>query len=308
MKLVIGILFSLMSSWSWARVEIKTLSSVEISPKDRVTLFDISDYKGGTEELNQILREVVLKNLGGDEASVVYISRKDILNEYKIALEKSTLLRELNPILNISEKVEVHFSSEVISKSELERNVLKKLYLNCLDCSYKIEITSLPQPLSPFWSINYDQLPEKGPFLLGIKDESRLLYISGKILVSKKIAVTKRPLSIGASIHESDLEEKLQDITQFRERPLDIKEIVGKKAAQIIGVNQPILFTNLQKEYFANRGQPIKAIFTDENLNISIQLQAEESGFLGDLIKIKNLETQKISLGKVIDKGVVEVQ
>jgi flagella basal body P-ring formation protein FlgA len=39
-----------------------------------------------------------------------------------------------------------------------------------------------------------------------------------------------------------------------------------------------------------------------------LNLQAEDSGFVGDVVKLKNLENQKVLTGIVVEKGVVKLQ
>lgn len=312
MKLISLIYILILGSGAWARIEIRTLNSVEISLKDRITMADLVEYEPSdqeqSQELENSLNQIVVKNLGGDEGPVIKLHREEILLKYKLAIQSDEKLNKINPILNLTDDVDVRISNEILSKKELERHMLKVLHQKCKTCSYKIEFTSVPQPESPFWSIDYDKTSEKGPFLLSVKDGTKILYVSGKITVTQKIWVTKRPVSMGSSIQIEDLEERNMDITQFRERPLDLAEILGKKSAMILAQDQPLFYSQLQKEYLAYRGQPISGTLSSENMKISLQLQAEENGFLGDLIKVKNMQTQKISLGKIIEKGVVEIQ
>jgi flagella basal body P-ring formation protein FlgA len=68
------------------------------------------------------------------------------------------------------------------------------------------------------------------------------------------------------------------------------------------------LLSDLKREPAAHRGQVVRALVGDQDFEISINASAEENGFIGDLIKVKNLETQKMMSGIVIDKGVVKVQ
>lgn len=308
MKILFLVVIQILGLFAWARIEVQTLPVVEVSLRDRVTLADILDYSFQDQELEKSLQNIVLRTLGGDEGSRLVLNREEVLVKYREALAQDSWLAQKNPLLILSDKTVVTFSNEVISKEELRRSLLRSLKEKCADCSFRIEFTSVPQPRSPNWSVNFEKVLSRGPFLLQVKDGDQDLYISGKIISYKKVFVTKRLIPIGIPIQAEDLEEKIIDLTNLREDPLDLKDIVGKKVSSIIAHGQPVMASQLKREYSAQRGLPIRAVIENEHISISYQLQAEENGYVGDVIKVKNVETQKISLGKIIEKGVVKVQ
>lgn len=291
-----------------ARVEVQTYSNVEISLRDRITLLDIADIEQSNQELEAALQSIVLRNIGGDERSTVSLSRQEVLEKYREALEKNQNLKSLNPLMKISETSVIRFSNEIVSREEIKRNLHRHLKSKCLDCTYSIDLSYVPQPKSPFWTIDYDKVSGRGPFLLNLTEGTQTHYISGKINVFKKVSVARHTLSVGQVLQSTDFEEKSIDITLLREVPLMASEMLGRRLNSVVSVGQAILPFHLKREYLVQRGFPVKAVIEDENMQISFQLQAEENGFLGDVIKVKNSETQKISIGKIIEKGIVRVQ
>ena len=61
-------------------------------------------------------------------------------------------------------------------------------------------------------------------------------------------------------------------------------------------------------EVQAKRGQIVKGTLGDDDFQISLNVEAQDSGYIGDVIKVKNLETQKLLSAVIVDKGVVKVQ
>ena len=134
-------------------------------------------------------------------------------------------------------------------------------------------------------------------------------WISVTLKIKKNALVALRNINFGERISEKDFENKWTDVSFSREEPLNFESI---KNYQL--VNQPIqkgrvVFpSQLKQEPAAQRGQNIKALMGDDEIEISIAATAEETGRIGDMIKIKNTENKKIMSAIIIDKGVVKIQ
>jgi flagella basal body P-ring formation protein FlgA len=65
---------------------------------------------------------------------------------------------------------------------------------------------------------------------------------------------------------------------------------------------------DLKREPAAQKGQMVQALIGTEEYEISASMLAEENGFVGDTVKVKNTETKKILSAVVVAKGLVKIQ
>jgi flagella basal body P-ring formation protein FlgA len=66
--------------------------------------------------------------------------------------------------------------------------------------------------------------------------------------------------------------------------------------------------SDLKREPAAERGKAVKVIAGDELYEVSLSGVAEDTGHIGDLIKVRNIESKKVFTAVVVEKGVVKIQ
>lgn len=308
MKLLFVLLF--FSLQVFARPEISIPGSVEISQRELLRLGDIAVVSGGTEELLSLIESVVLREDSRELLLSQYLSSQEILTKVRTVIASREDLHRLNPIFKIPSQVKVSFSSTPISRHEVERKIHNTLKARCNACEYKISIQSTPVPSEKNWELDFTQFSPKGGFLLPLRDgnQAQLKWISGTIRVSQLTPVTTRLILQGERVQPADIHMALTDVTFARDGVLRLEDIQGQMVARSLPVGSPIWKTDLQREPAAKRGQIVKALLGAESFEISANMQAEENGFLGDLIKVKNLDTKKILSGLIVEKGVVKLQ
>jgi len=300
----------MLSVQAWARPEISIPSSVEVSQRPVLRLGDIAVVKGGNEALLAQMDALVLR----DDARELLLSQqfesKEILAKLREAMDQNEDLKALNPAFKVPSQVKVAFASTPISKQEVQRKITNYLTARCADCEYSISIQSVPNPANRQWDLDLTQLSAKGGFLVPVRDgENRQLkWISGTIRVSRLTPVTTKMISQGERVNAQDLQMSMMDVTFAKDSPLRIEDAQGQLAARTLPVGTPVWASDLKREPAAKRGQIVKAVIGDDTFEVTVNMQAEDNGFVGDLIKVKNLETQKILSAQVMDKGVVKLQ
>lgn len=308
MKLLFVLLF--FSLQVFARPEVSIPGSVEISQRELLRLGDIAVVSGGTEELLSLIESVVLREDSRELLLSQYLSSQEILTKVRTLIASREDLHRLNPIFKIPSQVKVSFSSTPISRQEVERKIHNTLKARCNACEYKISIQSTPVPSENNWELDFTQFSPKGGFLLPLRDgnQAQLKWISGTIRVSQLTPVATRLILQGERVQPADVHMALTDVTFARDGVLRLEDIQGQMVARSLPVGSPIWKTDLQREPAAKRGQIVKALLGAESFEISVNMQAEENGFLGDLIKVKNLDNKKILSGLIVEKGVVKLQ
>ena len=133
-------------------------------------------------------------------------------------------------------------------------------------------------------------------------------WLTGAVKWKGPVLSTKRTISFQEKIQESDLEEVEKDITYTKDVITDKSEAVGQMAARTLSPATMLTRTELRKEPLIKKGQVVKALIGEVDFEISIMTVAEETGFAGDLIKIKNMDSAKLLSAVIVDRGVVRVQ
>ncbi|MFV8256459.1 flagellar basal body P-ring formation chaperone FlgA [Bdellovibrio bacteriovorus] len=309
MKKIFALTF-LVSLQAFARPEISIPSSVEISQRELLRLGDIATVTGGTEELVNALDAVVLREDCRELLLSQHLNSSEILVKMRAALNSQENLRRLNPQFKVPSQVQVSFAATPVSRQEVERKVHNILKARCNECEYQISIQSTPRPASKLWDLDFTQLSAKGGFLLPLRDgdQRQIKWISGTIRVSKLTPVTTRLILQGERVQADDLRMSMTDVTFAKDGSLRMEDIQGQMAARSLPVGSTVWASDLKREPAAKKGQIVKALLGDDSFEISVNMMAEDSGFVGDLIKVKNLETQKVLSGLVTEKGVVKLQ
>ncbi|UXR64927.1 flagellar basal body P-ring formation chaperone FlgA [Bdellovibrio bacteriovorus] len=300
----------LVSTQAFARPEISIPASVEISQRELLRLGDIATVEGGSEELLAALDAVVLREDARELLLSQHLESGEILGRMRSALNSQENLRRMNPQFKVPSQVKVSFASTPVSKQEIERKIHNVLKARCQECEYQVSVQSTPRPASKLWDLDYTQLSAKGGFLLPLRDgdQRQIKWISGTIRVSRLTPVTTRLILQGERVQADDLRMSMTDVTFAKDGSLRMEDIQGQLAARSLPVGSTVWASDLKREPAAKKGQVVKALLGDDSFEISVNMMAEDSGFVGDIIKVKNLETQKVLSGLVTEKGVVKLQ
>lgn len=295
---------------AFARPEISIPGSVEISQRELLRLSDVAEISGGNAELLSLVESIVLREDARELLLSQKIDSQEVLTKIRTALNSQEKLHKLNPSFKIPSQVKVSFSSTPVSRQEVERKILNTLRTRCGDCEYKVSIQSVPIPSQKQWELDFTQLSAKGGFLLPLKegDQRQLKWISGTIRVSQLTPVTTRMILQGERVQAQDIHMIATDVTYSKDGVLRAVDVQGQLAARSLPIGSPVWSSDLKREPAAMKGQIVKAVIGDESFEISANMQAEDNGFVGDLIKVKSLENQKVLSGLVVEKGVVKLQ
>jgi flagella basal body P-ring formation protein FlgA len=276
---------------------------VEVSQRSVIHVGDVVQIEEPTEELLNILDGLVLP-------SAKTISATEISSVIKSEMESSGSLKRLNVTFRIPTELQIKKSSTPISKIEVERKVTNILKSRCVDCAYKVNVQSAPYPAGTAWDLDYSQINGKGSFLIPVRDgDARAMkWISGTVRVTKLTPVATRFIQLGERIQTGDLKMSLVDVTFAKDAPVRIQDIQGQQLTKSLQIGQPLWSSDIKREVATQRGQMVKATLGNGDFEITANLEAQDNAFIGDTIKVKNLETQKTLSALVTEKGVVKIQ
>lgn len=217
--------------------------------------------------------------------------------------------------LKIPEKITFKAKRNFISEKDLAREIILKAQDMCLGCEAEIDELNLPlvKGSGEILQIKLDTQAYRGggTFLLPMhvvtSQGNTIYWITGKVSLYKMASVATRLIAVNERIVDGDIQQKRVSVSFSKDGIPKAQEIIGKKASRTLSLGQTIFNGDLKKELAAQRGQTVKIVLGDEAFEVVISGVAEESGSVGDMIKVKNNENQKMLSGVLIEPGVVKV-
>lgn len=271
-------------------------SAVEVSPRAELSLYDLVEARNLNEDLISDLKSIQLNE-----------NNKQRIEKNELA----KMLRHLKAKFVLPSELKIIRSKSAISRMEVERKIKNHIQMNCGDCDMQLQISSVPANMSSDWTLDLGVDLTKNSVMIPIyaqRQSDKKGWIVAEVRRYQKIPVLNHALKIGDVITADMISFEKRMITNVRETAVHMEAVAGMQAARFINAGQPILFSDLKKETVLKKGQMVKAITGNDAFEVSISALVEESGSIGDVIKIKNLDSQKVFAAKVIDRGVVRIE
>ena len=290
------------------RPELIFQNQIEIPQRQTWVLGDFVQVKNPSQQMIESLEKFVISaeqvEKGFSAQSVREIYKKLVLQNPKVAAE--------NPKLIVSQKIEVKKVSG-FSAEHFRRKLINFLSSQCAPCDVTISKTSIPLNVTAEGQIDWSEVKLAPSVLIPITFAAETMHqgqwISVTVKIKKNALVAVRNINFGERINEKDFEIKWMDVSYAKEEPLTFESLKNYQLlVHPIQKGRIVFASQLKQEPAALKGQSVKALMADDGIEISISAVAEETGRIGDLIKIKNPENKKIMSAIIIEKGVVKIQ
>lgn len=296
MKKLVLLSLLMVSQIVQAKSEITLSSAIEVSPREVITAYDIVESRNLNESALSDLKDIELGN-----AQTKTITKLEIIKKF----------RGLEANFRLPTEVKILRSKSNVSRLEIERKIMNHLLAKCGTCEYRIQINSVPQNLLTDWELDMNVDFNKSTVMIPAFSTSTPDKKGWVVVELKKYAIVPvltRPIKIGDVITEDSVTTEMRLMQSYQDTMMDVKSVVGMQAARFLTAGQMLASRDLKREQILRKGQMVKAIFGADALEISISAQAEEGGAVGDVIKVKNLDSQKMFAAKIIDRGVVKIE
>jgi flagella basal body P-ring formation protein FlgA len=134
------------------------------------------------------------------------------------------------------------------------------------------------------------------------------VHVSFKVFVKKHIYVLKQNLKRGDVINAGDIIKKEILLNENKGRyPLDIEEIIGKTVKKDINAGTVVKNDMIEDRYVVKTNEIVSILAQNNRIMVKTKGRAIEKGKIGDVIRVKNVSSNKEILGKVVGSGVVTV-
>ncbi len=150
-------------------------------------------------------------------------------------------------------------------------------------------------------------------YLIYRKDGKVISQMTLKLSMSckRKVYVAKRIIRMGDTIYPDMIEEKIADVFKIRGIPANEAQILYSIARHLINPGEVLTLEVLKRKPDVYRGQLIIAYVELPGVKVSTLVEVLKEGYIGDLIRARNVSSGKIITG-ILESGpvlrVVEVR
>jgi flagella basal body P-ring formation protein FlgA len=293
------------------RPEIIFDSTIEVSDSNHYSLGDLVSLKGHSEKFVQTLENYPIES----EKLAAGLNAQGIREIYKALVLQHPSIADENPKLILPQKIEIKKVAG-FSESAFKRKLINYLLTQCGGCEITIEKVMASNMPTGEWTVKWDDVKLSPSILVPVTFEGETTsgnksphYISVTTKTKKNVLVTKRNFQFNENISAEDFETRAIDITFAKEDPITLENLkTFQKTAHPIMKGRAVFPSDLKREPAAERGKAVKVIAGDELYEVSLSGVAEDTGHIGDLIKVRNIESKKVFTAVVVEKGVVKIQ
>lgn len=291
-KFVVCFLFSV-SCFASRDVELVIPSAVEVSPRSEISMYDIVEAKNINDEIVSDLKQIIIK--------------EDTLQKADLA----KMLRAVKARFVLPVELKILRSRGTISRMEVERKIKNKIYSQCSLCNVQVQISSVPTNMESDWSLDLNIDLNKNTVMIPVfatKNIDTKGWIIAEIKRYQNVPVLNKSVKIGDVLTEDMVTIEYRQMMNVRDNVQKIEAVIGMQAVRFLNAGQILQYSDLRKETVLKKGQIVRAMFGAVDFEIAISAEAQESGSIGDVVKIKNLDSQKVFAAKVVERGIVRIE
>ena len=291
---LIGLFFAI-KTWA-APTELVIPSTVEVSPRSEITVYDIVEAKNLSDEVADELREIVVPDV-----------KSGTMSKYELA----KMLRTIKAHFVLPNELKILKSRSAISRMEVERKIKNKINIECSECEVQVVISNIPQNVDSDWALDLNiDLTKKNVMVpvYSTKNSSSKGWIVAEIKRYQKVPVLNQSVKVGDVITPEMVTVEKREMISLRDTFQNAEALVGMQAVRFLTAGRTVLFSDVKKEQVLKRGQMVKAIVGNNSFEVAISAEAQEAGSVGEVVKVKNLDSQKVFAAKVVERGVVRIE
>ncbi len=133
------------------------------------------------------------------------------------------------------------------------------------------------------------------------------MSVRGKIEAMGKVVVAAESLKKGLILGPQHLKIMACDISELSNPVLDPQSLLGMQLTQTLSAGSPVLQSQVDTLPIVHKGQKVRIVVQSGALHLTASGLAHTDGKLDQTIKIQNINSNKMVLGRVTGPGVVEV-
>jgi flagella basal body P-ring formation protein FlgA len=134
------------------------------------------------------------------------------------------------------------------------------------------------------------------------------LYVQANVTLTSPVVISQKDITRGTVIGHEDISLEERDISSLLRGSFDSPNpVIGRTVKRSIRRYQVITPSNLVEERTIRRGQTVTILAGNENIRVSMKGKALQHGNPGDIIRVKNVISNKKLEARVIAAGIVRI-
>lgn len=132
-------------------------------------------------------------------------------------------------------------------------------------------------------------------------------HLPAQVDIYRPVLVAAVQISRGDLLEQADLKFETRDISLVSGEHVQLRDVVGKAAKRQINAGDPIRSTFLDQPKTVNRGETVSITAKSGSIKVVMQGTAMTDGKLGQHIKVRNNQSDRIISARVVGQAAVEI-
>jgi len=133
------------------------------------------------------------------------------------------------------------------------------------------------------------------------------MSIRGRVEARTNVVITAIPVKKGTILTPYHLKEAVMDISKIKDPGFSIDEFIGKKLKRNLRAGSPVKISMVEILPVIHRGEKVKIVIQSGSMLLTATGLAHNDGKINDLIRVQNLNSNKVVFGIVKGPGIVEI-
>jgi len=136
----------------------------------------------------------------------------------------------------------------------------------------------------------------------------RTVWVPYQVKLFRVVPVLVREIQRGDSIGPADIiEKRIAMSTDYQEEPLASIELAGATAKRLLAKDQPVLARDVARVVAVQKGETVHLTIRKGKILVKAQVMALQNGYLGDIVAIRVLRSEKDLTARVVGNGQVRI-
>jgi flagella basal body P-ring formation protein FlgA len=292
---------------------IRVRPNVLVPANSQVKLSQLVNSEGLSKSLQAKL-DAIAVSVGPDEGERQEINDANIMTLLRPLIQEERAHSKTGIQLIIPKTVTLMTSHTELDKEMIQEELLQAWKPLCEGCQLEVQTLSVPALKNiKDWSLKISGDLPKGGFSIPVNiiraDGAPIsAWVSGRLSIKRRVPVANRILNINDRVSPADFSWEYRDTSYAIDGIPKAEDIAGHRIRQGLRADEILWKNMLERERAIRRGDSVQVRSTSGAWEITMSAVAQEDGFIGDSINLKNIRSNTSLIGKVTGPGEVDLR
>jgi flagellar basal body P-ring formation protein FlgA len=289
-----------------------------------VRIGDVADLTGGTTALREAVASLDLADAAAARSGIT-IKRQQVAFRIQLAEVPASLFRVDGPAESRVEPERCTLA-EADVLAAVKEAILKRLPWSADDVSVQMvqPIAASLAVVAPRAEVRIKAEPHTNTMPLGRVQMDVSLWADGvrqmafpmylDVRLYQKVAICLRKIERGEPLNESNVTFDRRPVENQREFLSSVESLTGKRARQALLPGRVLVPADVVEEEghdnsppLVRRGEAVKLLVRLGPVNVMASGEALQDGRAGQSVRVRNVDSKQVVLGRVTERSLVEV-